>query len=846
VPFRPSVSGPFVRGINASTSPLAQPRGTVPRASNLLFTKRGSLQTCHGSRILRQFSGAVQNNRGRIRSIFLFQPVGVAPYYLVLAEVLDQPLGVPTNPTVSTAGGGTLAAATYFYRITAVDGGGNETSGSTEVSQVTGANGQNTLTWNVVPNAYGYNVYRSTASLGEQLMSVSNLPVIQPAAGTTTASFVDTGAGTVGLTVVPPSNSSRQTALFKLGYVPPASGAGSYSNANTIALFPQAGVLGAVGVALLPGQNTPTASGGIPGMTSNIPQIVQFVNKAVLALGNGYPPQIYGDASDPVVAATTIANSPTGAVESTPVADTSTITTTSPHGLVVGAQVNITGVTNVAFNGLFLVLTVPSTTTFTVRNTAPGAGATSGTGTVTMTTQPLVSNFVPAFPTWSATTSYATNSVVQPSPANTHFYKAVQGGISGGAQPNFPTGTGQRVADGNILWQEAGLVNTAAPAPPGAGHILVYAGSLWALNTWPSNTANGLDGPTSLRMGDVNNPSSWNPINQAFLDKDDGTDGMGLAAFTITAQGIPPVGSLVAMKDFASYQIQGVFGSSNFAIQRIKTDMGSTAPRSIQFVPGFGLVRLTHLGIAVFDGVDDRIISEEIRPYLDTTPLLPATDADLSDITRLDPVWLQASWAAQTTTPPLYALAVPTIAGSTGQLNRIFCYDLILKGWAVVEPPFNLSTFSYYRVEGAIPVVVMGGYVDGTIQSWQAGDFRWYTLATGQAAPSQVAWSFRTPSTASRDPDARLYCRLLAIRGFSTNPGGVTTASLTVTPRVNGVAQGAQSVGIPVAGDFDAFAAVNSTALRFDATIAGSGDVEIFGVNFHLIPKPLGVPLTVS
>jgi DNA-binding beta-propeller fold protein YncE len=57
---------------------------------------------------------------------------------------------------------------------------------------------------------------------------------------------------------------------------------------------------------------------------------------------------------------------------------TVTITTTSPHGLITGDAVLITGVTDASFNGVFSVVSVPSTTSFTL--TQSGADATSGSG----------------------------------------------------------------------------------------------------------------------------------------------------------------------------------------------------------------------------------------------------------------------------------------------------------------------------------------------------------------------------------------------------------------------------------------------------------------------------------
>jgi hypothetical protein len=74
-------------------------------------------------------------------------------------------LAAPTlNVTSTSTSGGTLAAATYYYKITAITPLG-ETLASNERSQVTtGATSSNTLTWPAVSGATGYRVYRGTAA----------------------------------------------------------------------------------------------------------------------------------------------------------------------------------------------------------------------------------------------------------------------------------------------------------------------------------------------------------------------------------------------------------------------------------------------------------------------------------------------------------------------------------------------------------------------------------------------------------------------------------------------------------------------------------------------------------
>lgn len=919
--LKPVTFGPFIRGVDASTGILSQPKGSVPRASNFLLSKRGALKTCDGSGIVNLWGGPSSPARGRAMCEFFYQPIGVAPYYLRLMKALDQPLGKPYNLTATPSTGGSLTSGQqYFYKVTAIDGVGGETLGSTEANATpSGGNLSVTLVWNVVPNAVGYNVYRSTTTGTEILLVGTGLPVPPPSSGSLTVSFVDDGSEVTptftvvsivnslfhgaptnsyqitlsvsqviqtGTTVVyaagsnasfngsyvvtsqpsssvvivsgplgsggssnggsisisqftPSSDTTQQTALYSM---PPAANGAVYSNSNIVALFPADvrpidGSPGGGGGGFNGNQGS-TPSGGIPGNVSLIPQMVQFTNQAVLALGNGFPPQVYSDST----------GTPDNPAISVPISSISvdsfgvvTVTTSSPHKINstqgIGANVIIAGVTDNLYNlnghgaSAFVVLSIPSATSVTLFNSDPIGHAPSSGGTLTVSTIPVISTFVPSYPLWTTSVSYAVNSIIVPTVSNGHYYKAVQAGTSGGTQPTFPTTTGGQIADGSVIWRESGLLNSAAPPPPGCAHIAVYAGSVWMFNTATTNTSTGLDGPTSLRMCDVNNLNSWNPINQAFLDKDDGIDGMGLATFTITAQGIPPQGSLVAFKLYATYQIVGVFGSSNFAIQRAETDMGLVAPRTLQFSPGFGLMRQTHLGYAVFDGVTDRVISQQIQPYL-----YASDDQELSDITPMDPSWMAISQSSQTANPPMYISAIP-VGTSNGNLTRILCFDLVLKAWCIVDLPFPISTLAQARSAVSPVITLMGSANDGSLQRWQADDENWSTITGGSITTLPVSFSVRTPVIASKDAYVRLYTRRVIIRGQQ----GAPAATLSMNPNVSGVSQGSVPVPMPSSGDFQTQAPVGVTSDLFYADLTGSGQVTIDAMSWDIVPKPAGV-----
>lgn len=81
-----------------------------------------------------------------------------------------------------------------------------------------------------------------------------------------------------------------------------------------------------------------------------------------------------------------------------------TYTTSAAHGYVAGNSVGVAGAANAAYNGLFLVLTAPTTTTFTVAGQASPGTTTFSSGTVsqsgTHTITPTDSANLPYFTFW--------------------------------------------------------------------------------------------------------------------------------------------------------------------------------------------------------------------------------------------------------------------------------------------------------------------------------------------------------------------------------------------------------------------------------------------------------------
>lgn len=847
----------WLRGLQAGFDRYSQPKGSVARVSNLLMTKRGAWKVCDGTQLITTLDGHLEpytfglGEVGPITEIFLFQPTGASAGYFGIIKDRASTIPAPTG-LAAVAGAAGLLTGVYHYVITALDGVGGETGNSAEVT-VTLTAQQGNLSWTPVANASGgYNIYRTLAggaSFSE--LFVATVP------GQSSAAYVDNiPDASIGPKSFPSSNTTQVCQFYSFttpAYNYPAQIVKTFPADNLI-FNPSVPGGGGGGNPPSPGGGgyaPPTASGGISGNLSPLPIIVQFVNKMMLALGNGIGPY----QSD---------------------------------------------------------------------------GTSGGTTALTNT-------FSAAYPTWVASTVFNQGDQIQVLIGGVKYvFTATQGGVTGaGGAPAFSATLGSTVPDNNIIWKNSGQV-TGSPAPRGAAHAEVYAGSLWVANTSPIETSDQLDGPSALRMSDLNNPLSWNPLNAAQISPDDGDQGTGIKAFTVAEAGIAPQNFLMYFKNYATYLIQGVFGAADFAITRLQTDLGCIAPRSLQFVPGYGIMRLTHLGFAVTDGISDKLQDPEaIRPYL-------FADSDDSDIAAIDWSYIYFAKAAQTANPPMYVCACPvlqfatgtypaipiatsagtlpnvtyyiviqkllpngqilqtpeitvgpttgftitfpndtphnyqwrvfigtasgaenqfvsvtagsvtlvissfsgfqsgTIGSSLGNLTRIFCYDLILKAWTVVDLPFPISVLHQFRTPGSFPITVMGGFNDLGIRRWQAGDTAWDAGATNaNASSTAIQWSLKDAELYVEGGSGFIFHNQVIIRGDGS------PSAINVTPEISGTLQQTISAALIAlgGGQYDARVRIMQRAENMNLTISGSGPATIESVVDLAQPRPAGADL---
>ncbi len=369
---------------------------------------------------------------------------------------------------------------------------------------------------------------------------------------------------------------------------------------------------------------------------------------------------------------------------------------------------------------------------------------------------------------------------------------------------------------------------------PGAKWMVVHQNAVWAWNTAAATST--YDGPSSIRQSDVENFHSWPVGNQLFVSKDDGQSGTGMGVFTIAETGISPDNVLVLFKDFSTYQASGAFGASAApTITQVKTDMGCIAGRTVQFIPNFGMIRLTHRGFAVFSGLNDQVISDNIRPYI----------FGRDDIVGLNYEVAHLSVATQSQNPPLYICACPSTAVSSG-LDRVFIFDVTKKAWTICTFPYPFATCNLLLEPGVLPYTQAGLYERPGVQRIFAGDTRDDGVA--------ISWQVRFPPLPQ--PMRRAYMRRALVELFSIQAGQAVTAEFVLGParspqrvrqtkRVTVAGQSFPGTGLDHVVEDELYFDVGRTGEVLWTELTGAGSLSLRGIEWQLSQKSLTRPMRI-
>lgn len=386
-------------------------------------------------------------------------------------------------------------------------------------------------------------------------------------------------------------------------------------------------------------------------------------------------------------------------------------------------------------------------------------------------------------------------------------------------------------------------VDTTTSVVPGANHLVLSDQVLFAWNTAATNS--NFDGPSSLRQSSLNSYTNWPTQFQVFVAQDDGQTGTGIGAFTIAETGISPDHFVVLFKEYSAYLVHGTFslnvdGSLNTpTIEPVKTNMGCLAGRSIKFVTApsvYGLIRFTHLGFALFDGLNDTVISDRIRPYI----------FGGDDLVGVDFTQVAKSYAVLSVNPLMYCCACPLV-GTPG-LTRMFCFDLHRRAWTICTFPVPFASFTERKINIVPPAVVAGAYGGDQIQ----------VLFTGATTDDGAAISARVRVQPLGTPSQRGYVRRCLLTMYHVLDGQSITGTFVVGPAARSIqTQVNMRIGT-TAQDMPGspFQAVAEADVPFDVGLSGEdlycefqmtaqAPAGIRAITWHVRPKPLSRPVTV-
>jgi hypothetical protein len=114
----------------------------------------------------------------------------------------------------------------------------------------------------------------------------------------------------------------------------------------------------------------------------------------------------------------------------------------------------------------------------------------------------------------------------------------------------------------------------------------------------------------------------------------------------------------------------------------------------------------------------------------------------------------------------MYMCAMPLV-GNSGVLTRIFCYDLVMKSWAILDLPWAISALNTTASGEGVPVVLCGK-TTGQVERMQTGDTAWDSNLGPSSTWPPIAWSFRSPDVFGEGATQRLFYEQVTITGYGS------------------------------------------------------------------------------
>src|SRR5207253_3650940 len=121
-------------------------------------------------------------------------------------------------------------------------------------------------------------------------------------------------------------------------------------------------------------------------------------------------------------------------------------------------------------------------------------------------------------------------------------------------------------------------------------------------------------------------------------------------------------------------------------------------------------------------------------------------------------------------------------SSSSGAMTRVFCYDLVLKAWMILDLPWPVSALTQVRVGEGKPLLLAGRSDTGQIERLQSDDVTW---DSGTSASAPVEWAATLNDIFLEGSSRRAFFRQLTLRGQALDPS--LPAMITVFLTVDGI-----------------------------------------------------------